>query len=61
MNDFEFYVGLKAYFESMEQQMEAEYGVARNLEELLESDEMPALYQEVVRRLAIVEKELEKP
>lgn len=57
MTDKDFLLDLKEYIEREEERFEDECGMCRSLDELIAAGEMPAVYDEVLRRLAAMDKE----
>jgi hypothetical protein len=53
MDDQAFLLALKEYIEEVEVQIEGEWGVGRHLEGLIEEQDMPDIYAEVLRRIAL--------
>lgn len=51
--DNEFLMALREYIERVEEQLDAEYGLGRSVEELTAKNEMPDVYAEVLRRIAL--------
>jgi hypothetical protein len=51
MDDKEFLLVLRKYIEQVEVQLEGEWGIGRSLDDLIAANEMPPLYEEVLRRL----------
>jgi len=53
MDDQAFLLALKKYIEQVEVQIEGEWGICRHLERLIEEQDMPEIYAEVLRRIAL--------
>lgn len=60
MEDKEFLHRLKEYIEQAEATIEAEFGVGRELAELIDTGEMPDVYAEVLRRLQLDDQATER-
>lgn len=52
MSGEEFLLAVIKYIGEVEVLIEGEWGMGRSLDEIIASDEMPALYAEALRRLA---------
>ena len=52
MKDKEFLLTLREYIETIEVQVDGEWGSCRSLDELINENHMPDIYAEVLRRIA---------
>ncbi len=55
MTDAEFLAEVRKYIEEMEERVDGEWGLARELHELIADGKMPELYTEVLRRIEAAE------
>lgn len=51
MNDDKFLKAVREYIEQVEVKIDGEWGMCRELDQLIAEGDMPALYAEVLRRL----------
>jgi hypothetical protein len=60
MDDQAFLLALKEYIEEVEVWLDCEFGKGRQVEGLIEAKDMPDIYAEVLRRIALTPQNLPK-